>query len=443
MREKRYLGTIGARLEEARRRIHAESGFALIEVVVSAALLMIVAAGVLAGIDGPSAVAAKSEARSQGAALAQQDQERLRSKPISQLSGLTQTRSVPVGNPPVTYSVYSKVIWVRDSNDTSSCTVPVDDTSGDYLKITSRVTPPAGNGAPVELNSLLAAPGGTYAATKGDLAVRLTDQADQPVVGQSVSITGPQSMSVPTNSEGCAVFGAITQGTYNVSFSRAGWVNPAGVSNVVLSTAVNAGSTNLVNHRYAQQATIVATVDTAVNGVVSNSPAKAVTVSNGGIPTGTRVFTASTGTQYTFTLNGLFPFTDGYAVWAGGCTSGNPLTYSRPGVTATPLPGGSVPVTLRQPAIHPTQATNVPGYGTFTFPQGVSVMYTSTDSGCNEVYSQVTNSSGKVPNPGVPYGNYKLCASYGGARARLEPYVNNTVAGFGPQIPYQGNGNCP
>jgi hypothetical protein len=130
-------------------------------------------------------------------------------------------------------------------------------------------------------------------------------------------------------------------------------------------------------------------------------------------------------------------------VWAGGCTSGNPLTYSRPGVTATPLPGGSVPVTLRQPAIHPTQATGVPGYGTFTFPQGVTVMYTSTDSGCNEVYTQTTNSTGKVPNPGTPYGNYKLCASYGGARARLEPYLNNTVAGFGPQIPYQGNGNCP
>ena len=56
-----------------------QDGFALIEVIVSAAILAVVALAVLSGLDGASASSARERARAVSASLAEQDQERLRS----------------------------------------------------------------------------------------------------------------------------------------------------------------------------------------------------------------------------------------------------------------------------------------------------------------------------------------------------------------------------
>jgi Tfp pilus assembly protein PilV len=435
------LSRLRASLRRARRSIRAEAGFALIEVVVSAGLLMVVAGGVLAGIDGPSAISTKNEVRTQGSALAQQDQERMRAMPVSSLTGYTQTRTVPVAG--TNYSVYSRAIWIRDSNDTSSCTVPVDDTSGDYIKITSRVTAP-GPGTPVELNSLVSPPPGTStSANKGDLSIQLKDQLDQPVVGQNVSISGPQSMSVATNSEGCAVFGLINQGTYTVSYSRSGWVDPSAVSNVSFNTSVTAGSSSVVTKNYAQAGTISASVNTSVSGVVSASLAKGVTIVNGGIPTGTLTFPAVPASGSSSYSLAVYPFPSGYGVWAGTCTSGNPTQYGQPAVSAAPGPGASVAVTLRQPSINISTATGVPGYpGGYPIPSGAHMVYTAISAGCTEKYSQTTIAGGKVPQPGVPYGTYKLCGDYTGYYSQLDSFVNQVPGGSAPTISYRGSGVC-
>src|SRR5205085_10695454 len=131
--------------------------------------------------------------------------------------------------------------------------------------------------------SLMAAPAGAY-TNKGTLAVMLTNQANQPVVGQSVSIAGPVNMTVPTNSIGCAVFGLVDKGNYTVTFSQAGWLDPAGVNAVSLATSVTASSTTIVPHQYAQSGRINLSFDTSVNGAAPVlSPAKGAMVSNGGI----------------------------------------------------------------------------------------------------------------------------------------------------------------
>jgi Tfp pilus assembly protein PilV len=430
-------------LDGTRRRLYLEAGFALIEVVVSAALLMVVAGGVLAAIDGPAAIAGKNQARTQGSSLAQQDQERLRSMPISSLIGYTATRTVTVGG--VNWSVYSRVVWLRDANDTDSCTVAGDDISGDYLKITSRAW--AGSTQPVELNSLLTPPPGSIASTKGTLAVRIADQLDNPVVGQSVSIAGPDNMTVTTNTAGCAVFGLVEKGTYTISFSRAGWVDASAQTSVTASTSVTAGSTTIVNKSYAQSGRINVSVDTAVGGAAAvASPAKAVTVANGGIPAGTLTFPApATPTQgsSSFALD-VFPFPSGYGVWAGLCTAGNPTLYGLPAVTAAPGPGGAVSVTVRQPSITVTGATGVPGYsGTYPIASGTHMVYTSIDAGCAEKRSQTTGTGGVAPYPGMPYGNYKLCADAGGTYVQRNTFLNNVMAGQSTTLPYVGSGTCP
>src|SRR5206468_5697177 len=117
-----------------------------------------------------------------------------------------------------------------------------------------------------------------------------------------------------------AVFGLVTKGNYTVTFSRAGWLDPDGVNAVSLPTSVTANSTTIVPHQYAQAGHISVAVDTKVglaNAVPS--PAKAVTISNSGITTGSLTFNAPASPpegSTSFTLD-VFPFLSGYNVWAG------------------------------------------------------------------------------------------------------------------------------
>jgi type II secretory pathway pseudopilin PulG len=442
MREIRDRWRFRAYLSGARRRLHAQNGFALIEVVVSAALLMVVSGGVLAGIEGPSSISARNDVRSQASSLAQQDQERLRGMTFTSLTGYTATTPVTVGN--VTYSRYSSAIWVRDNNDPDSCNTQANSTSGDYLKITSRVTPPGG-AKYVQLDSLLAAPPGA-SVTKGTLAVQITDQANAPVVGQNVSISGPANMTVPTNEVGCAVFGLVDQGNYTITFSRAGWVDTSATNAVTRSTSVTAGSTTIVTHQYAQSGRINVSVDTKVGAAAAvASPAKAVMVANAGVPSGTLTFPApanpSQGSS-SFTLD-VFPFPTGYGVWAGTCAAGNPTLYGLSAITASPAPGGTVNVTVRQPSITVTAATGVPSLGTYPTQPNEHFVFTSTDAGCGEKRVQIAGAGGIEPYPGMPYGNWKLCGDLSNNWAQRTPFANTVTAGQSTTLPWQGaNGVC-
>jgi type II secretory pathway pseudopilin PulG len=445
MREIRDRCRFRVHLLGARLRLRAQGGFALIEVVVSAALLLVVAGGVLAGIEGPSRISGKNETRSQATDLAQQDQERLRSMSFTSLVGYTQTTPVTVGG--VTYTRYSSAVWIHDNGDPDSCSTQTNSNTGDYLKITSRVTP-SGAGKPVQVDSLMSAPPGQY-SNKGTLAVLLTDQAGQPVVGQNVSITGAVNMTVPTNSIGCAVFGLIPKGNYTATFSRAGWVDPAAVTNVSLATSVTANSTTIVPHLYAPAGRINVSVDTKIGAAAPvASPAKAVMVSNSGIPTGTLTFPApATPTQgvSSFALD-VFPFQSGYNVWAGSCTANDPTKFGVAAYTATPPPAGSANVTVRQPALDLTLKR-----GTSLF-ASTHTRVTNRDATCPQAVTTTTTSLGKFAGagfqgPGFPFGNYTVCADDSRATTR---YATTNVAGtvptgvtFSLTIPTSGNTNPP
>jgi type II secretory pathway pseudopilin PulG len=413
----------------------SQRGFALIEVVASAALLLVVAVGVLAGIDGPSAISANNKAHSTSADLAQQDQERMRALPVSQLLGYSETRTVAVAG--VNYTVFSKVSWVRDAagdTDTSCTSAPDDENSGDYLKLTSRVSSKASR-RPVQLDSLLAPPPGTAGSATGNLSVQIKNHVDAPVIDLPVTINGPVGQTVNTNDAGCAFFGPIPTGSYQVTFSRAGWVDPTGVNAVSLTSSVTAGSTNVVNHLYAQAASISVTIETRVNGVTQPSNSTAVTVANGSLPAGTLTFPISPAASAR-TVTNLFPFPSGYGVWSGGCVSGNPAANGQPAVVATPGAGGSASVTVREPAINPA-VTGV------TIPPGARFVATSTSSGCTEKFIQTVNAQSKLPDPGHPYGQYKLCGDYSGVYADLATFLNNDPNGKTATLTYRGNGTCP
>src|ERR1700736_6621892 len=114
-------------------RTRAQDGFSMIEVVMSAFLLTLLATGLYAGFNGASAASGNNRSRTIAAALAQQDQERLRAFKSTDLGNLHTPQTITMAG--VAYTVASDADWVSDSSGTLSCT----NASGqaNYLKITS------------------------------------------------------------------------------------------------------------------------------------------------------------------------------------------------------------------------------------------------------------------------------------------------------------------
>ena len=83
------------------RLTRSEAGFAMIEAIVAAALLVIVVLGVLKGLDTANRSSGREKARAVAAALTEQDQERLRSFRAVDLANYDETRTVDGQQGPV------------------------------------------------------------------------------------------------------------------------------------------------------------------------------------------------------------------------------------------------------------------------------------------------------------------------------------------------------
>jgi type II secretory pathway pseudopilin PulG len=408
-------------------RLRREDGFGLIEVMVSVVMLAVITLGVLAMIDGPSAVSGASKARSTASALAQQDQDRMRGMTVTDLSGYSGTRPVVISG--VSYTVRSKASWVSDASGTESCTS--NDNQAHYLKILSTVTWPAiGSRPPVQAASLMAPPA-SLSTTSGSLAVQVTDQAGAPVTNMTVR-ANPGNFVADTNAAGCAFFGALAIGNVTAGYGMAGWVDPAGSTNVTLAGSVSGGTTTTMTASYAEAAQVAVSFDTKVGGAAP-APARATQANlvNPSVPPpGIRTFTASTPAP-TINATNLYPFTSGYGVYAGSCTAANPVTYNvnyftaHPGSYARPGPRGTAAVTVRQPAL------NVKVLQSGAPLANATVRVKATASGCTERYDMTTDSAGLLvmgaspyQAPAVPFGPYSVCAQFNNRSATTT--FNNT-----------------
>jgi type II secretory pathway pseudopilin PulG len=387
------------RWSRLRARLRRDSGFALIEVVVSAGLVMVIAAAVLGGIDIPSRISGENQAGSQAAALAQQDQERMRALPIQTLINYSNTATKTVDSH--TYTVESHVSWVTDSGSQVTC-ASTDTTSGDYLKLSSTVSG-GGQKRPVTIDSLLAPPNGSLTSTKGNLAVLVTNQLGDPSVGIPVSIPGKNGV---TDADGCVFFALINPGQYTVTLGKAGWVDPGGNETVTKAATVSIGNTSTIQQSYAQAVTITANVEANVYGTVKASAIRStggISFTNAGLPpAGIKVVAPANGTTTSLSQNKLYPFTDGYALYSGTCTANNPVPTAGPFV-ANPAPGGSAAVTVRQAALNVT--VTMPGGVTIANPK---ITVDNTTPGCPD-FADLPLVNGKLVDSGVPGGTYNLC----------------------------------
>ena len=321
-------------------RLRDQGGFALTEAIAAAAVLALLALGVLAGIDGAASSTGREKARATASSLAEQDQERLHSIPANNLPELRESQDIKVGG--ITYKVESEADWISDANGaTVSCTS--DGGKADYLRLRSTVTSrTVGRSTPpVVLESIVAPPIGSAGGNNGTLAVQVLDRDKVGVTNVTIGITGEtsgHSATKQTNAVGCAVFAMIPGDTYSASINIPNWVDPIGVTAVKATGIVTPGGTTITSVDYDKRAQVTTAFDTlyyrysgaSPGWVTQASRAWALSFENSDVPgTGVRTFADTTAPVDPLTVHtgtNLFPFPDGHGIYAGRCTEQNPAS---------------------------------------------------------------------------------------------------------------------
>ena len=402
----------------AMRVLRRERGSMLIEVMVGSLILAITTTAVLSGLDGAQKTGGRNKARSVAAALAEQDQERMRSLPVADLLPLVATPYTrPVAVKGVNYTVTSSASYATDAGSASTgCSASAKTQTN--LRILSSVNSPLTRGN-VDLVGLVTPPASSgYAAGQGRLIVKVFDRDDVGVANVTVALSGTASFSEETNASGCAVFPFAPAGNYTATISKLGLVGWQGDNPLAPAPALTAtaGQTTTYGAYYMEQpATINAQFDTKVGSAgVQADDSRYVVVNNVKLTSQRKVFDAGApATQVV--ADDLFPFLDGYGLYAGQCTPQNvpagalPNTNPNPGATLTTNPKIRVPsINIRVLSANGTAVVPVttPFTSVFVKPaDGCATTYPSQN-----IANTTTGGLSSLPKPGYPYGTYKLCA---------------------------------
>ena len=382
------------------------------EVVVSAAVLILVVLGIFAGLDAVAGTAGANKARTVAATLAEKDQEELRSLMTVDLNRIRSVIPGPreVNVDGVTYTVESNAQLVTDtSGEDISCSL--DTGEGSFIRITSKVTSPM-TGAkvkPVIISSIVAPEPGS-----GALVAKVVDARDNPVKNMPVQAIGPESITKTTNDAGCAVFGAVTAGAYQVKVNQNGWVDPEGDQEVIKTATVSAGTLTTVDFVYDLAATLTVNVQSYYGSPAAYTADNSygVIAAHTGILTGFRQWTSTTPST-PHTLSRLFPFEDPYKIFSGRCMDQDPTgfqenyfdVYTAGAPTLTP--GQVAAITILEPAVNinatfnqTSNASNV-----YAYPRGATC-------GDPTRYDLGAVTSTRATRPGLPFGTYDICVQY-------------------------------
>ena len=355
------------------RTPRSEAGFALIEVVVSAMVLAIVALAVLSGIDAANGASAREKARAVAANLAEQDQERLRAMPVTLLKNPPASEPLTVDG--VTYTIKSETRWITDDlggePGCGSATNQVE-----YMQIRTTVSSKYVDGKrmkPVTVDSLVA-PTQEWVEDHGTLAVKVVDRTNvKGVPGIAVTATsaGFTPPSAVTDATGCAVFKSVPTGSYTLRLNTPGFMNRDGEQLSEEDQTVVAKTIAIATMVYDRATSARSTVFTHVPGqnwsAAAEKPSKARNISlvNGASVGLVRTFAPTSPPQQIVDATALFPFAENdYSVFTGSCKYASPDTYkptntnyftqTNPLATLKADPAQAQPqaVTLRQPPVN-------------------------------------------------------------------------------------------
>lgn len=410
-----------------RRRAGSQAGFTIIEVLVSALLVILIASATAKALIATSGFSGDQRLSSQADALATQDQERLRGFSDQQLNQLdSQSTSRTETERTTTFTVTSSASYLSTTGNTG-CT----SSAAAYYRITSTVSwaqSTGGSPGSITEQSILSRP------VAGDLVVQTTDQTGSPLSGVAVQASGPSVQSDTTDSNGCVLFAGLNPGAYTVKLTDAGYVdinaNPSPLSE---SATVTATSPATVAVRMGLAGSMLTSL-TAKTTAGASAPAEADGVSwlgtggsSGGM-TAPATLPSSAAVVTGLTTTSLFPFdvatipasyTNNYTAWGGRCPGQEP-----PAPTDEFSVGPGV-LNLSAPVQEPLVSVGNLSYkassgGSATAVKPADVKFSYSSGGCTDSWTAALSTAGTIPStgwlayPGQPYAasGLTVCADY-------------------------------
>jgi hypothetical protein len=262
------------------------------------------------------------------------------------------------------------------------------------------------------------------------VAVKILGAAGTGLGGVPVTLTGPGGSPVVVSADdGCAVFSLTTMGTYSAMIGTAGYVTFDGQPGATKTgITVTTGTLQQVNFSYDRLAALTAVFATdGVHGLPS--PLPGLTYFNQGLlPFASK---AATTASISTTLRPLWPFSDGYSVWAGTCRQSDPTTMgrSRPAPVVI-LPGGTATEALEMAPLNIEVTTMagapVVGYRVVAVPHDA----TGCTSAATPLLLGTTDATGTVLSS-LPGGVWDVSVKdSGGANKNLDGGVASAVSGL-------------
>ena len=363
----------------------------LIEVVISALLVGIIAIGTLSGFESANRAGVDQRAHAQGAQLAQQDEERLHGKTTTELAELTANGSSSqyeadngacikevsskwqyctsglayTGTP---FTVTSSAQYASASSEKFSC-----ETSGaaaDYIQTTSSVTWPtlvAAKRSAITQSSIVT-------NSVSGLLVKVFDQYHLPVSGAEITVTGGSATKKTTGASGCVTFLGLTpkiveqKKVVEVAVTDPGFVdrdgnNPPAKSTITLSPTSLSTEEFIIGQAGAIEAEFLSEIGGVLKPVESDTFYAAQSSINP--PPADLIGGKAETTAAKVKLENLFPFAkpgtitpEAYVVFAGDCEKNSPAIASAGLVPLTAnnepsfKPGETAKVTLEVPEVN-------------------------------------------------------------------------------------------
>jgi len=418
----------------------SQRGDTLIEVVVAALILGVIVVGTFMGLNSTNKSTSIARARSQADALAQQDEDRLRSLPIGKLDQLeSHPESKPVTEGNAVYTIESTATYFPESSSSSSCTSSAE---AGYLQTTSKVTTPLlGTGKSVQETGIISPPAGSA------LTVQVTESGTA-LEGATVTATGPApettAHTLTTSAKGCSIL-AVAPGEYSINASKTGYVDPNGFTETIKDPSPDVThSVYIPAETTAKEGYYLGKAGNLEVGFLTESaPTEGDTfvAYNSGMTSFESFGTVGTYASTVTSPTKMYPFESPYIVYAGTCEADSPsasvikenkehFEVSVPSIS-TGAGIGKIKTILPPVNIKVMSGTSSAYEGNPVSNATVKV----TDEGCHTTRETQTTSTGALLHPGFPFGEYKLCVTGGTTglaanRKYTTPlFTNNTTSG--------------
>lgn len=386
----------------------------LIEVLVSASILLTVSTGVVLVLITSHAQSSLQRSKALATDVAQTKLDTLRAVGYNNLRPLNESTTVTEGG--VAFTVVSTATPVAQADAPTGCT---NSRARDYVALKTTVTwANMGARKPVVLETMVAAPVGAG----GGLVVSVSGAQGQPVAGIPISLD-PSGGGASTDATGCARWDAVAAGSgYGLTTSVPGYVQPNGEQAVNISgLTIAAEQTAQKSFAYDRGGNLRVrfrqrtTATPGVSNVEVASVPKSVTLTTSDTIVRT-VDADAVNAGYGVPQGLLYPYpSTAYGVYADTCTAAKP-SASSPAASQLVPAGGVAAVDLQLPSLNVKVTSGNP-----------TSTKVAVKTACGTIVGPLQIlADGSLKNPGLPYGTgFTVCAVDGTKRA-VATGVSNT-----------------